>query len=68
MNTYRVYSAPKGEDQFFVHATSGTDAILAVRKYLSNPDNAKAYWLPNGAKTEGPHRFRPAPCNTTYSK
>lgn len=68
MDIYKVFSTANGSDEFYVHATSGTDAILAVRKHLTDPDNAKAYWVPNGMKIDGAHRFRPAPHNTTYAK
>ena len=68
MESYKVFSLSNGADEFYVHATSGTDAILAVRQHLAHPDNAKAYWHPKGLRIDGPHRFRPAPHNTTYSK
>ena len=66
MDSYKVFSTANGSDEFYVHATSSADAILAVRKHLTNPDSAKVYWMPKGMKIDGAHRFRPAPNNTTY--
>ncbi len=68
MNSYRVFSTANGSDEFFVHATDAVDAIIAVRQYLKDPDNAKSYWVPNGIRIDGPHRFKPAKHNKTYAK
>ncbi len=66
MAIYRVYSEPNGTDQFYVEAPSASDAIRAVRKHLVDTGNAKAFWISNSRQIQGPERFRPADCNTTY--
>lgn len=68
MAIYKVYSDPKGADQFYVEAPSASDAIRAVRPHLAQANEAKAFWLNNGRQIQGPHRYRPADCNTTYQR